>query len=45
MYSPEFFHDAILSLEWKEVLWVKFFTEAPQRQRQSVEQYKVVKSA
>ncbi|WP_221303932.1 hypothetical protein, partial [Paraburkholderia bannensis] len=25
------FHGAILSLEWKEALWAKFFTEAPQR--------------
>jgi hypothetical protein len=36
---PEF--DGALSMqEWKDALWAKFFTGAPARQRQSVEQYK-----
>ena len=39
------FGGAVLSPEWKEALWDKFFTAAPQRQRQSVEQYKIVKRA
>ena len=33
------------SREWRDALWGKFFTAAPQRQRQSVEQYKIVKRA
>jgi hypothetical protein len=41
---PEF--DGALSMqEWKDALWAKFFTGAPARQRQSVEQYKIVKRA
>jgi acyl-CoA dehydrogenase len=39
------FDGAVLSLGWKEALWDKFFTAAPRRQRQSVEQYKIVKRA
>ena len=31
--------------EWKDTLWAKFYTGAPARQRQSVEQYKIVKRA
>jgi transposase-like protein len=34
------FDGAIFSLEWKDALWDKFFTSAPQQLRQSVEQYK-----
>ena len=36
---------ALFSIEWKEALWARFFTGAPQRQRRSVEQYKIVKRA
>ncbi|BCH63280.1 hypothetical protein RvVAT039_04960 [Agrobacterium vitis] len=39
------FNGALFSLEWKEALWARFYTVAPQRQRQSVEQYKIVKRA
>jgi hypothetical protein len=39
------FDGAIFSLEWKEALWARFCTGTPQRQRQSVEQYKIVKRA
>lgn len=39
------FDGALFSLEWKEALWDKFCMAAPQRQRQSVEQYKIVKRA
>src|SRR5882672_1459485 len=39
------FDGALFSREWKDALWDKFFTAAPQRQRQSVEQYKIVKRA
>ncbi|MCQ9155953.1 hypothetical protein [Acidomonas methanolica] len=31
------FDGAFFSLEWKEALWARFTTEAPRRQRQSVE--------
>ncbi|ANP89307.1 RiPP maturation radical SAM C-methyltransferase [Rhizobium leguminosarum] len=39
------FDGALFSLEWREALWARFYTGAPQRQRQSVEQYKIVKRA
>ena len=39
------FDGAFLSQESKDALWHKFFTAAPQRQRRSVEQYKIVKRA
>jgi hypothetical protein len=39
------FDGAIFSLEWKEALWDRFCMEAPQRLRQSVEQYRIVKRA
>ena len=39
------FDGAIFSLEWKEALWDRFYTAAPPRQRQSVEQYRIVKRA
>jgi AraC family transcriptional regulator, regulatory protein of adaptative response / methylated-DNA-[protein]-cysteine methyltransferase len=35
------FDGAVFSREWKEALWVKFSTAAPQRLRQSVERYRV----
>ena len=35
------FDGAVFSLEWKEALWARFFTGAPPRLRQSVEQYKI----
>ena len=37
------FDGALFSREWKDALWDRFFTAAPQRQRQSVEQYKIVR--
>ena len=41
---PKF--DGASSLQqWKDALWVRFFMGAPARQRQSVEQYKMVKRA
>jgi hypothetical protein len=39
------FDGAIFSLEWRDALWARFFTAAPQRLRQSVEQYSIVKRA
>jgi len=39
------FDGAIFSYEWREALWSRFYMEAPRRQRQSVEQYKIVKRA
>ncbi|UCI32239.1 hypothetical protein [Mesorhizobium sp. B4-1-4] len=39
------FNGAIFSSDWKDGLWDKFCTAAPRRQRQSVEQYKIVKRA
>jgi len=39
------FNGAIFSHEWREELWVRFFTGAPRRQRQSVERYNIVKRA
>jgi len=39
------FDGAVFSGEWKEALWDRFYTAAPQRQRRSVEQYKIVKRA
>jgi hypothetical protein len=37
------FDAAVFSLEWKDALWARFFTGAPQRQRQCVERYNIVK--
>ncbi|CDX21117.1 hypothetical protein MPL3356_340188 [Mesorhizobium plurifarium] len=34
----------MFSSEWKDALWDRFYTVAPRRQRQSVEQYKIVMS-
>src|SRR6516165_11716013 len=39
------FDGASLSHDSKEALWDKFYTAAPPRRRQSVEQYKIVKRA
>ena len=39
------FDGAISSPAWKNALWAKFFTGAPQRQRRSVERYSIVKRA
>lgn len=39
------FDGAIFSREWKEALWARFCTAAPQRQRRSVERYSIVKRA
>jgi AcrR family transcriptional regulator len=39
------FDGAIFSREWKDALWARFSTAAPQRQRQSVERYSIVKRA
>jgi nitroreductase len=39
------FDGAFLSREWKEALWARFYTGAPQRQRRSVERYNIVKRA
>jgi hypothetical protein len=39
------FDGAILSCEWRDALWARFFTGAPQRQRRSVERYNIVKRA
>ncbi len=39
------FDGAILSQDWKDALLDKFYMGAPQRQRQSVERYKIVKRA
>jgi hypothetical protein len=39
------FDGAFLSHESKDALWDKFYTAAPPRQSQSVEQYKIVKRA
>jgi hypothetical protein len=39
------FDGAILSSNWRDALWARFFTGAPQRQRRFVEQYKMVKRA
>ena len=39
------FDGATLSAEWKDALWDRFYTAAPQRLRQSVEQYRIVKRA
>jgi hypothetical protein len=33
------FDGAVFSREWKEALWAKFSTAAPQRLRQSVKRY------
>jgi transposase len=37
------FDGAYFSREWKEALWDRYFTGAPQRQRRSVERYSIVK--
>ncbi len=39
------FDGAYFSEREKEALWDRFYTEAPQRQRRSVEQYNIVKRA
>ena len=39
------FDGALLSPQWRDALWARFFTAAPQRLRQSVEQYSIVKRA
>jgi hypothetical protein len=39
------FDGAFLSSEWRDALWARFSMGAPQRQRQSVEQYKIVRRA
>jgi len=39
------FDGADFSLAWRDALWARFFTAAPQRQRQSVERYSIVKRA
>ncbi|CAP57798.1 hypothetical protein GDI3855 [Gluconacetobacter diazotrophicus PA1 5] len=39
------FGGALFSHEWKDALWARFTTEAPRRQRQSVERYNIVKRA
>ena len=39
------FDSASSSSEWKDVLWGRFYTGAPERQRQSVERYNIVKRA
>jgi hypothetical protein len=39
------FDGAIFSSAWRDSLWDKFCMGAPRRQRQSVEQYKIVKRA
>jgi hypothetical protein len=39
------FDGAVFSSEWKDALWARFCTAAPQRQRQSVERYNIVKRA
>jgi hypothetical protein len=39
------FDGAYFSEREKEALWDRFFTEAPQRQRRSVERYNIVKRA
>ena len=39
------FDGVVYSIEWKDALWARFYTAAPQRRRQSVEQYSIVKRA
>jgi hypothetical protein len=39
------FDGALFSREWKDALWARFSTAAPQRQRRSVERYNIVKRA
>ena len=39
------FDGVMFSLQWKDALWDRFCTGAPARQRQSVEQYSIVKRA
>ena len=39
------FDGAVFSPEWRDALWARFFTAAPQRQRRSVERYNIVKRA
>ena len=39
------FDGAYFSRGWKEALWDRYYTGAPQRQRRSVERYNIVKRA
>jgi hypothetical protein len=39
------FDGALFTPEWRDALWARFSTEAPQRRRQSVERYSIVKRA
>jgi hypothetical protein len=39
------FDGAFFTSEWKEALWARYSMGAPQRQRQSVERYSIVKRA
>src|SRR5579871_143230 len=39
------FDGALFGRQWKDALWARYSTGAPARQRQSVEQYKIVKRA
>jgi transposase len=39
------FGGAYFSREWKEALWDRYCTGAPQRRRRSVERYSIVKRA
>ena len=39
------FDGTILTTEWKEALWARFYTGAPRQLRQSVERYNIVKRA
>jgi len=39
------FDGALFSQEWKDALWARLSTAAPQRRRQSVERYTIVKRA
>ena len=39
------FDGAFFSPAWRDALWARFFTAAPQRQRRSVERYNIVKRA
>jgi hypothetical protein len=39
------FDGALFTSEWKDALWVRFFTGAPPRRRRSVARYSIVKRA
>jgi hypothetical protein len=39
------FDGALFSPQWKEALWARYSMGAPQRLRQSVERYSIVKRA